>query len=395
MFRNVEKKIAYALAIITLLCICSINSSAENNPPGAFGYLPNRLPSIITQPILEKLASDQANQIWGFIGRNYEDKNLTELPLSFLALQAFDMETRWPIFKQMPNGFKPMDWLEIGKDPGLGIRKIHIDGITGRGISVAVIDKPIRFTHIELKDRIIYIKVFGDNLSGLSNHFHGLACASILAGTSCGVAPEANLYYFAVPDNGKNFLNYSLAIDRLVEINEKLSMNQKIRIVSISDGMIGPYIKEWNTAKGKLATAGIELIFSTKDILSGFVWGGCPPYLDRQLPDVYDFSPYLKENNPRKGSIIIPSDSRTTASNASDSVYVYWGQGGWSWAMPYIAGLSALAWQLDPGLKYSQIEKLLKQTATTRPDGYRVLSPEAFIESIRKLHKQIQSKMDA
>ena len=110
----------------------------------------------------------------------------------------------------------------------------------------------------------------------------------------------------------------------------------------------------------------------------------CPPFLDRQAPDGYEFSPYFKRRPPLKGSIIIPGDCRTTASNAGDSAYVYWGQGGWSWAIPYVGGLSALAWQSDPRLTYAQIEELLRRTASARPDGTKVLMPAIFIREVKR-----------
>jgi hypothetical protein len=284
----------------------------------------------------------------------------------------------------LPKGLEPEQWLETGKDPGLGVREIQRQGYTGKGVSVAVIDKPIRSTHSELAGRLTYIEVFGDKDGKLPTHFHGLACASILAGRSCGIAPEAHLYYFAVPDNGRNFLNYSKAVDRLVETNKTLPADQKIRLVSISDGMIRPYWLQWNSAKAKLRAAGVELLYATSDILSGFVWGGCPPFLDRQTPDGYDLSPYLKRGKPPKEAIIIPGDCRTTASNAGDSVYVYWGQGGLSWAIPYVAGLSALAWQINPRMTYAQIEELLRRTAYARPDGTRVLMPALFSREVKR-----------
>jgi serine protease AprX len=372
------------LGFVSAALVMAVQLLAESNPPGPFGYMPSDLPQVLTQESLDDRAKNRVNQIWGFIGRDYASKDATQLSLAFLALQAFDQETRWPPPSRLPKDFEPERWLEAGKDPGLGVREIQRQGYTGKGISVAVIDKPIRSTHRELAGRLTYIEVFGDKIGDHWSHFHGLACASILAGRSCGVAPGARLYYFAVPDNGANFLNYSKAVDRLVEINKGLPADQKIRLVSISDGMIGPYVNQWTEAMGKLKAAKVELVYPGDDILSGFVWGGCPPFLDRQTPEGYELSPYLKRGSPPKGAILIPGDCRTTASNAGDSVYVYWGQGGLSWAVPYIGGLAALAWQIDPRLTYAEIEELLRRTAYARPDGTRVLMPALFIRELKR-----------
>lgn len=72
---------------------------------------------------------------------------------------------------------------------------------------VAVVDKPIRHTHREFQGRIHYYEVFDGEEEGRVPHFHGIVCASILAGETVGVAPGATTHYFAAPDAGENF-NY-------------------------------------------------------------------------------------------------------------------------------------------------------------------------------------------
>ena len=48
--------------------------------------------------------------------------------------------------------------------------------------------------------------------------------------------------------------------------------------------------------------------------------------------------------------LLVPMDSRATASPTGDDDYVFYREGGWSWSIPYIAGLYALAAQVDPGI---------------------------------------------
>jgi len=53
------------------------------------------------------------------------------------------------------------NFLEEGKNPGLGIRDLHKRGFTGKGVKVAIIDQKLRLTHIEYKDRIErYIRLY-------------------------------------------------------------------------------------------------------------------------------------------------------------------------------------------------------------------------------------------
>jgi len=41
-------------------------------------------------------------------------------------------------------------------------------------------------------------------------------------------------------------------------------------------------------------------------------------------------------------------DSRCTAGSYGEEDYVFWGSGGMSWVVPYVAGLYALACHADP-----------------------------------------------
>jgi subtilisin family serine protease len=371
------------LFILLLSCCISTRDHPQSNPPGKFGYLPKDLPRNLTEGELTAQAKDQTKKIWGFIGHNYDGKILDSLSLSFLATQSFDQETKWPK-NHLPDGFDPVTWLNNARNPGLGVRQLTQEGITGRGISIALIDKPIRSSHSEFTGRMSYIEIFNDPGSNVQWHFHGIACASILAGKTIGVAPGVHLYYFAVPDNGENFLNYSLAIEQLLVINRNLKPEDKIRLVSISDGAIVSYAKEWEAAKAKLKAEGVEFLYAGPDVFSGFAWGGCPPFLDRERPEYYEISSYLKNKGVTKG-LIVPADYRTTASNYGDEAYVYWGTSGLSWAIPYVAGLSALAWQVNPRLRYSEIRELLIKTAGTKPNGVKVLMPLTFIDSVKNL----------
>ena len=81
--------------------------------------------------------------------------------------------------------------------------------------------------------------------------------------------------------------------------------------------------------------------------------------------------------------VILPGDSRTTAGNAADDACVWWGDGGDRWAIPYAAGLAALAWQVRPDRTLREIEAALIAAAVDAGDGAKVVQPKAFIERIR------------
>lgn len=378
-----------ALVIVFLIFFFAMACKGQKKDASKYkwGIDPKSFPKVVKEKDFPKLEYGSADEIWGFAGKDLSGKDLTNLSLPFIAKLTFDQNTRWPKSNLLPAGFSPDNWLRTGTNPGLGLKHIHKQGVTGRGISVAVFDKPILHTHKEFKGKIHYYEVFADESRGLSPHFHGISCASILAGKTLGVAPEATVYYFATPNRGKNFHFYSLAVEKLVDINSELPEKKKIRLVSISDGLgrDNPYREEWKLAVEKLKQAKIELIYSSREKFNDFIWGGCPPYLDRNIPANYDVAIYFKQKkialSPQR--IIAPGDYRTTASNMGNSIYIYWGSGGWSWAIPYLAGLAALAWQLNPDLTLADIESFFRETAVNAKDDQLVIWPEGFIKKVK------------
>jgi len=110
---------------------------------------------------------------------------------------------------------------------------LHEEGITGKGISAAIFDKPINPRHKEIQDHIIYIPVHSDRTKDDQRdriHFHGIACASILCGKTTGVAPDTKLYYFAVADDANYTYSYCLALEKLLAVNDTLPENQNASI---------------------------------------------------------------------------------------------------------------------------------------------------------------------
>lgn len=349
------------------------------------GLNPTSLPAYLTDATFPKPPHGSAERIIMFAGKDLRRTDLSRLSQYLLSTLTFDMNTRWPASTTV-SGFSPSVWLERGKYPGLRIKTLHAQGVMGQGVGVAVFDKPILRGHHEFKGRLVYRRLTPKLRRRL--HFHGISCASILAGQTCGVAPKADLYYIAVPDVGQNFFYYTLAMGELMKINRKLPQGRKVRIVSISDG-IAPDNKDrpaWEAAISEARKQGIAVLYS--NTLKGFTWGGCPPNRDRDNPENYDYAAYIQDWRKREGlvkpaSVIVPADYRTTASNQGPSLYMYWGEGGFSWAIPYVAGLAAMAWQVFPDISLEEILDMLEKTARKTLDGDWVISPIDFIDAVR------------
>ena len=382
-----EVRLMKRLLFASVLIIGLISITAAQGKK--YGYNPADYPEVLKEEHFKN--ATELEKLHGFIDWDYRSKDMTQLSPQFFALQAFDERTIWPESDKLPGGFHPEKWMDTGKDPGLKIRELHQIGITGEGISVAVFDKLINPDHVEFSGRMIYHEIKSPLAEDFQYrlHFHGMACSSILCGKSLGVAPGAILHYFAVPDDANNTYNYCLALEELLKVNAQLPPREKIKVVSISDGISrqNPDIyKKWQELVQEANEKGVTVIYSDiKTTHAVFTWGGCPPFLDRNNAENYDYSLWPREEDERHTEkIILPADYRTTAQNSDKNAYVYWGDGGFSWAIPYFAGLAVLAWSIDDSLTIEEIYNLIKLTKTKTSKGRYVVNPTDFINTVKK-----------
>ncbi|GHU02878.1 hypothetical protein FACS1894186_8190 [Alphaproteobacteria bacterium] len=146
---------------------------------------------------------------------------------------AFDSATLWPASDKMPAGFDPAAVLETGKNPGMGVRALHAAGLTGKGVNTAIIDQTINPGHAEIRHCIAeYWEKGYDADAGLE--MHGLAISSILAGLSCGVAPDAKVFYFAAGTRVNGETSNANYLDALRKIHAMNEQGAAIKVVSIS-----------------------------------------------------------------------------------------------------------------------------------------------------------------
>jgi hypothetical protein len=106
-----------------------------------------------------------------------------------------------------------------------------------------------------------------------------------------------------------------------------------------------------------------------------------------------DFIPYYEEfldNNFKGEMLLIPIGARTYAGANGKDVYVFDTEGGWSTMEPYLAGLYALACQVNPDITPEVFWKTALQTGdvkeVTRGEityPARLLNPVKLIESLQ------------
>ena len=60
--------------------------------------------------------------------------------------------------------------------------------------------------------------------------------------------------------------------------------------------------------------------------------------------------------------------------------YVYNGRGGMSWSVPYLAGLFALALQVNPNLQREEIAEIIKESVVMNKKGLRIVNPKGIVD---------------
>ena len=317
-----------------------------------------------------------------------QGRDLSELDLrnsiDDLLYASFDDRTVWPANDKMPSTFDRQKIMELGKNPGLGVRSLHEKGITGRGVRIAIIDMPLLVDHQEYVDRLqlyeeIHIRI------GAKPKMHGSAVASLAVGKTVGVAPEADLFYIGQSDSdwergGAPTCRYRAeGIHRILEINEELPQGKKIRVISISRGwsrtdLLDNRHKVISDAVQKARDEGMLVVCTGVEL----VHEGCnydaigrSPLADPDVFESYEPALFTAESgwdgssSDYRHTFSVPIDSRTTASPDAINEYVFDRRAGSSKAPPYIAGIYALAAQVYPAITPERFWALAARTGRT------------------------------
>jgi len=323
--------------------------------------------------------------------RNRDIRNHNFSSVGLLHTLRFNENTRFPSDKVA----LAIDIMERGKNPGLGVRSLHERGITGMGVNVGVIDEALILGHPEYYGKIIEYRNFGSADSSMQ----GAAIVSLLAGENIGVAPGANIFYAAVPAwDMFDATYYANALDWIIELNESLPDDEKIRVVCITPNPENPlpwinvyrYLESFRRA----TEAGILVLDVTSE--HGVVIGASRynfnypedvtlstamrPYRIFIASNHYDDVSELYIND--ENMLRAPISFRTMAEISDDGEfsYKYDGVGRLSWAVAYVTGVLAMGWQVSPELTPDEIISILFSTAHIDESNNKYIHPVAFIE---------------
>jgi hypothetical protein len=291
-----------------------------------------------------------------------------------MGYAQFDTRTKWPA--TLPAGYDPNQIMELGKDPGLGVRQLHQQGITGKGIRVAFLDQTLLVEHQEYKDQIEAYREIGNVPK--EAQMHGPAVLSLLAGKTTGVAPEVSVTYYAVDHlqgakNDPTWMNHAKAIHEILDENNRRTQAERIRIIGVSWGYSPNQTgyKEIKEAVARAKKEGVFVLTTSVEQDWDFRFNGLerapladPNDLTAYLPGRFWESYFWQDQNRFANRIMAPMDSRTTASPTGADEYAFYRIGGWSWVVPYLEGLYAMGLQVKPDLTPEEFYKIALETGT-------------------------------
>ena len=322
---------------------------------------------------------------------------------------TFDDRTNLSNEEFLPEGFNPAHFKEQGKDYGLNLKSLHKKGITGKGVKIAIIDQALS-DHEEYHNKILHYEEMGDNPNAKRfGAMHGSAVTSLAVGTNCGVAPDAEVYYWSadfwdfknnVPDR-----TYIMeALKKCIEINKKLPVSERIAAISISGELnetmqgcekIDEYLKE---AK----EVGLEVIYCDMFKKRGLSMNGYNRDMNKDVNDEGNVSPIANLIDGRMShdwfdkdkskTVLIPCDHRTMASEKGYNEYMHTARGGFSWLPPQVAGLYAIAKQVDRSCTLERMWDTMLKTGVKTEHGIAV-APVRMVEALEQEKLNTQKKI--
>jgi len=297
-----------------------------------------------------------------------------------LKALSFDSHTVWPESDRLPPDFDPEAIMEWGKNPGLGIKQLHNQGVTGKGVHVAIIDQPLLLDHIEYASQLAgYTEI---QTGEADPQMHGAAVASLLVGKTCGAAPGALLHFWAQPSWKRDYKYRCIALEQIIQFNRGKERAEQIRILSVSKGFSHdePNLDRWKTLLEKARQSGMYVVHCGS---MGF-GAGCRLLKDSDNPANYRLCAFYQRGPVfhQSGAFFTPIDHRTTACENAKDAYTFYPVGGLSWGAPYYAGVVALGMQVNPDLRVDQIEKLLYDSGWDFQRG-KLINPISFVEAAR------------
>ena len=269
------------------------------------------------------------------------------------------------------------------------LKAIHDQGITGKGVTIAVLDGAVNTNIPELKGANIQDRMPCIKDSAPENRAHGTTVAQILVSPEFGVAPDATLYTYTLPLHG-DASNCTLSGWTGEAVNDtplliEQAINDGADIITISSNFDDDSIDlRWAMARALaegvivVAAMGNETTENPDDALAR--WRGiCGIGATMPNGTLTEYTNWGNGVLTTALGTVLTRDVSTGRVEEAD---------GTSFATPIIAGFLALGWQhFDEDVSADQILQALAATARgsggrwNDRTGFGEIAPVAFLAS--------------
>jgi len=253
------------------------------------------------------------------------------------------------------------------------------ESITGQGVTVAVIDTGLDYTHPDLKDNFVdgYDFVNNDN-DPMDDNGHGTHCAGVIAGTGMasdfrfvGVAPNAKLYiYKAMDDRGSGYASWFIeSMERAVDPNMDGDFSDHVDVMSISAGDSSGYPGDaLSVAADNAADLGVVVVVAAGNDGPSYNSISSPGCAQKVIcvgatdkkGEIAAFSSRGSDfTETVKPDVVAPGVDITSTWPGG----AYRALSGTSMACPHVAGIVALLLQMHPHWTSDEIKTALRDTA--------------------------------
>jgi len=276
------------------------------------------------------------------------------------------------------------------------------NNITGQGMTIAIIDTGIDYTHPDLGGCFGNdCKVIGgydfinDDNDPMDDHGHGTHCAGIAAGNGIlkGVAPDAKLYAYKVLSAGGSGSTEGViaGIERAVDPNNDGDFSDHVDVISMSLGRSGGTPDDPDAkAVDNAVEAGVIVAVAAGNSGPGERTIGCPGCARKAITvganDKCNLIAEFSSRGPvewEDGSLIKPDVTAPGVDICAAQYDDAWEDyqciddehtaiSGTSMATPHVAGASALVKQAIPELTAEEVKSVLM--LTSYDTGYNIFT---------------------
>ncbi|MFC1411682.1 S8 family serine peptidase [Streptacidiphilus sp. N1-12] len=264
---------------------------------------------------------------------------------------------------------------------------------TGKGVVVAVIDSPIRVTHLDLTGQLLVGKDFASSSApAVASDGHGTMVASLIAGRGhgpnqadgiMGLAPSAKILPLTV--NVKAAGIYQQISDAI-----RFAVDHGAGVINISLGGVGKDIAEQSAVAYAESNNVVVVAGSGNDGADAICYPAAFPGVVAVGGAAEDGSIWAESNRGPGLVLVAPSTGILGDDSGTDSQYSL--GNGTSYATAYVSAAAALVRAKFPGLTAGQVINRLVKTARdpnavagqTTPDphyGYGILRPDAALNT--------------